>query len=201
MCLSLSGHWEYLNPAPSRLPFLHLSALEKIDSSCAKALCCHRHSAPRGFGGIYRLKAIIPEPWIGQKAAAHEGWLHTAFLGFFFPQAWPEQEHKVLLTQLHEERSEPAVQAWSYIIYSRVFLTHAQKYEEILFFKRIFCISISCFIQDLQGLHIQSLSAIPVTLMLTEKLVTKLRRMHPGDLTPPALFLNLQITFSLKTNK
>lgn len=68
---------------------------------------------------------------------------------------------------------------------ARVFLTHAQKYEEILFFKRIFCISISCFIQDLKGLYMQSLSAIPVTVMLKEELVTELRMMHPGDLTPP----------------
>lgn len=89
------------------------------------------------------------------------------------------------------------MQAQSYIICSHVFLTHAQKYEEILFFKRIFCISISCFIQDLKGLSIESLSAIPITLMLTEELVTELRRKHPRDLTPP----NLQITFSLKTNK
>ncbi|RLW03008.1 hypothetical protein DV515_00006758 [Chloebia gouldiae] len=47
-----------------------------------------------------------------------------------------------------------------------------QKYEEILFFKRIFCISISCFIQDLKGLYIQSLSAIPITLMLMEELTS-----------------------------
>lgn len=176
--------------------------------SCAKVLYCHRHSALRDLGGIYGLinkeqrltgrnanLMAIPEPWMGQKAAVHEGWLHTAFLGCSVPQAWPEKEHKVLLTQLQPECLEPAVQARSYIIYSHVFLTHAQKYEEILFFKRIFCISISCSIQDLKGLYIQSLSAIPVTLMLTEKLVTELRGMHPGDLTPLHSFLTCKLHF------
>lgn len=70
-----------------------------------------------------------------------------------------------------------------YIISVHVFLTHAQKYEEILFFKRIFYISITCFIQDLKGLYIQSLRAVPIALMLTGKLVTELRIIHPGDLT------------------
>ena len=79
------------------------------------------------------------------------------------------------------------MQDQSYIIYSHVFLTHAQKYEEILCFKRIFCISITHFIQDLKGLYVQSLSAIPIALMLMEKLVTEVRRIHPGDLTPCTL--------------
>lgn len=93
---------------------------------------------------------------------------------------------KFLPAQL-QEWFEPAVQDQSYVICSPVFLTHAQKYEEILFFKRIFCISIARFIQDLKGLYIQSLSAIPITLMLIEKLVIELRRIHPGDLTPYTL--------------
>lgn len=75
------------------------------------------------------------------------------------------------------------MQDQSYVICSHVFLTHAQNYEEILFFKRIFRISITNFIQDLKGLYIQLLSAIPMSLMLMEKLVTELRRIPPGELT------------------
>lgn len=102
LCQGTGGTW--IQPLPgSRSSISASSALEKIYSSCAKVLCCHRHSAPRDSGGIYGLineeqrltgrnddLKAIPELWTGQKAAAHEGWLHTAFLGCSFPQARPE---------------------------------------------------------------------------------------------------------------
>ena len=157
------------------------------------------HSALRDLWGIYSVinkewrvtgrntnLVHMSDPWMGQKAAVREGWLHALFLGLCVPWGWPDQEHEVLPAQL-QQCLELAAQDQSYIIYSHVLLTHAQKYEEILFFKRIFCLSITCFIQDLRVLYIQSLSAISIALMLMEKLVTNFRRIHPADLTSCAL--------------
>lgn len=103
--LPVPGLWStQIQPPPgSHSSIPGSSGSEKIYLSCAKVLCCHRHSALRDFRGIYGLinkeprltgrnanLKPIPEPRMGQKAAAHEGWLHTAFLGCSVPQAWPE---------------------------------------------------------------------------------------------------------------
>lgn len=141
----------------------------------------------------------IHDPWSlgGTESCSRWGWLHVLSV-CLVPWGWPRKECEVLPEQL--QHLELAMQDQSYVIFSHIFLTHIWKYEEIVFFRRIFCISITCFIQHLKRLYIESLSAIPVTLMLMEKLVTEPRK-YTQETWPLALFLNLQITFSLETNK
>ena len=148
-------------------PILTSAGLEMIFWCCAKVFCWHRDSALRYMRWIYSLinseervmggntnSVEIYDSWVGQKAAVDE-----ASCTYCFSAAWSSRDGHAWSVKFYQ-RSLKSIWSWQcrtrISSSSHVFLTHAWKYEEIFFFKRIFCISITCFIQDLKGLYIQS---------------------------------------------